>query len=517
MARGRIWWLALLVASCATRQASPQLVAELAAADALVHDGCYECLQRALAVYDRATGVRNAPPGAARGGFSVSVLLATRAKELGLPSEPAVELVRAWAAKVPAPRPPLADLAPDAYIAALQLVTGEITGLTPEEREERSRARRAAAPDGAPPPARVALSAAIKTDIVAQYLALAIDCEDARARNSVSPDAIVQRFPQPLIRFRLALCGIPNVRVDPLRAADARWVDTLFFEGRAEMTRFPAPDVGRAAELFEAAHTAFPSSTAMTLALGNARNALEEHAVALALFDSILESQRTHRDALLGRLLSLSYLRRHYDAMRTATTMVELGTYHIGDAYYWRAWNRYQVHELPAAWTDVEAATKLMVNTAVFTLAGFIAYAQRDLDTAIDRLDRAFRMDRSNCEAVWTEGMVHVDKQDWSNAATRFTTAVTCFADDARAARGEIATAERAAWTESVKTRRIATARKRAETSEHRHAQAAFNAASGYVRLGRKAEALRHVDIAATHPLLKDKAAALRGTIEKLR
>jgi tetratricopeptide (TPR) repeat protein len=324
------------------------------------------------------------------------------------------------------------------------------------------------------------------------------------------------RYPHPLMRFRLALCGIPGLRLDPLRQADARWVDTLFFEGRHEMTRFPAIDLSRATELFAAAHEAFPASVAITLALGHARNSLEEHQAALALFDAVLAEQPTHRDAMLGRLLSLSYLKRHYDAIRTATQMVDLGTYHMGDAYYWRAWNRYQVHELPSAWTDVEQASTLMVNTAVFTLAGFIAYAQRELETAIDRLERAFRIDQTNCEAVWTEGMVHIDKQDWSHASARFTTAMGCFAADAKAAHDAITVAQESTWAEPVKARRIATAQKRAESSEHRRAQSAFNAASSYLRLAKKSDALAHVHIAAEHPLLKDKAAALRAAIERL-
>jgi tetratricopeptide (TPR) repeat protein len=306
------------------------------------------------------------------------------------------------------------------------------------------------------------------------------------------------------------------VRVDPLRQADARWTDTLFFEGRAEMSRFPSPDVGRAVTLFQSAHEAFPASDAITLALGHANNALEVFDQALALFDSVLAARPTHRDALLGRLLSLSYLRRHYDAIRNATQMIGLGMYHMGDAYYWRAWNRYQVHDLPNAWSDVEEARKLMVNTAVYTLAGFIAYAQRELDTAIDRLDRAYRMDNTNCEAAWTEGMVHVDKEAWDRSSDRFTIAAGCFLADAKAARDAITTVENSTSSEADKARRMATARKRAESSEHRHAQSAFNAASSYLRLGKKAEALGYVDLAANHPLLKDKALALRVTIEKL-
>jgi hypothetical protein len=125
-------------------------------------------------------------------------------------------------------------------------------------------------------------------------------------------------------------------------------------------------------------------------------------------------------------------------------------------------------------------------------------------------------MDNTNCEAVWTEGLVHVDKQQWDRAADRFTSAVGCFAADATAAREAIATAQGSTWAEAVKVRRAATAQKRADSSEHRRAQAAFNAASSYLRLARKAEALGHVNLAAEHPLLKEKAAALRATIAKL-
>jgi tetratricopeptide (TPR) repeat protein len=309
---------------------------------------------------------------------------------------------------------------------------------------------------------------------------------------------------------------VPGLRLEPLRAADPRWADTLLFEARAEMTRFPAPDIGRGAELLADAHAAFPASLAITLALGNARNALEDHATALALFDAVLDAQPGHREALLGRVLSLGYLKRHYDAIRTATQMIELGTYYIGDAYYWRAWNRYQIHELPAAWVDIEEATKRMVNTSVHTLAGFIAYARRELDVAIDRLDQAYRLDRRNCEAVWTEGLVHVDQQAWPIAVDKFTSAMACFAADAREARDELAVAQNATWTAAAKARKIAAAQKRIDSSEHRHAQSAFNAASSCLRLGRKAEALAHAEVAAAHPLLKDRATALKTTIEKL-
>lgn len=489
---------------------------DLGRADTLLEAGCHQCLQEALATYTSVAAQKNAPPAAAIGAFRAAVLLTLRAKELGMPVEPALSEARRWAAGRSGAEP--GRLAPAAYLDALALVDGEVSGLVPEERERRNAARRATWPSvaGQLPASRAVLTPFLATDLLAQYVALAVDCEDARARKQINHTEVLSRYPQPLMRFRVALCGVPGLRMDPLRQADPRWLDTLFFEGRFEMSRFPAPDVGRAAQFFESARTAFPTSDAITLALGHAKNALEAFEEALAAFDSVLAAQPTHREALLGRLLSLSYMRRHYDAIRTATQMIALGMYYVGDAYYWRAWNRYQVHDLPNAWTDVEEARKLMVNTAVYTLAGFIAYAQRELDIAIDRLARAYQMDNTNCEAAWTEGMVHVDKEAWEQSSDRFTSAAGCFAADARAARETIATTREATWSEADKARRIATAQKRADTSDHRRAQSAFNAASSYLRLGQKAEALRFVDLAAQHPLLEEKAAALRVTIEKL-
>jgi tetratricopeptide (TPR) repeat protein len=282
------------------------------------------------------------------------------------------------------------------------------------------------------------------------------------------------------------------------------------------MTQRPIADIGKAASLLAPAHEAFPESVAITMALAMARNSLSEYEPALALYDSVLAGAPTHRDALLGRTMSLSYLLRHPDAIASASQMIALGTWHVGDAYYWRAWNRYQLTELEPAWSDIERATKLNINSAVYMLAGIIAYARKDLDTAIARLQRSYELDRENCEAVWTEGLVHVETQAWPLAAPRFALGVTCFTQAAAQARRDIEIAEKAAVSEALKQQRIAATQKRVDTAEHRAAQSAFNAASSYLRLGEKTVALGHVDVAAGHPLLKEKAAALKATIEKM-
>jgi tetratricopeptide (TPR) repeat protein len=515
----RVMWLLVLmaIAGCASRRPSPQLVAELGQAQALVAAGCYRCLQDALATFQRIAAEPHALPDAKHDAFGAALLLVIRSRELGLSDGAALEQARRLRVESRSP----SGLSADTYFDALRLVSGELTGQSPDERERRDKERRLLwTADGSVPTARTALTPGLQTEMVAQYLALAIDCEDAAARKTLDVDPILARYPVPLMRFRAALCARTtdtlSQQMVALRDADARWVDTYFFEGAREMSRYPTPDVGRAAELFALAHSAFPDSPAVTLALAHARNALSEYDAALALFDRALIEQPTHRDALLGRVLSLSYLNRHQDAIRSATQLINLGMFHQGDAYYWRAWNRYRVHLLPAAWEDVTRATELMVNTSVFTLAGFIAYAQQQLDTAIARLTEAYRLDATNCEAVWTEALVHVDQQAWTPASARFAVAVQCFAGAAEQARRDIAVATSAAWTEALKARRLAAAQKQLATAEHRGAQAAFNAAGSYARLGQKAEAIAYLERAAAHPLLKEKAAALRASVEKL-
>jgi tetratricopeptide (TPR) repeat protein len=510
-------WVATM-AACAARvpPTSPALLADISAASVQVREGCYQCLERALATYERVADTPRAPSAARRGAFDTAILLAARAKELGIPPEPFLSRARRHAALLPAPVAP--ELAPGVYVDAAELFVGELSGFDPDLRQQKSeRLRRSAAPDVPRPPARLALGEAAPSDLVAAYLSLAIDCEEARARRDVNAATVLDRHgDSPLIRFRLALCGVGGRGPASLREQDARWLDALVYEGRAELSRRPAADVAKAVEFFASAHAAFPSSLAITLALGNAQNALSEYDAALLNFDAVLAQTPTHREAGLGRTMSLSYLSRHEEAIAEATRLIGLGTWLIGDAYYWRAWNRFQLKELDTAWADIEEASKLNVDTSVFTLAGFIAYARKELEVAVNRFDRAFALDPTNCEAVWTAGLVHVDQQAWGDAAPKFSRGMTCFASAAAQAESEIAETEKATYAEALKARRIAAAQKRVETSRFRGAQSALNAAQCYLRLGQKVLALVHVDAAAEHPQLKEKTVSLRGAIEKL-
>ena len=187
------------------------------------------------------------------------------------------------------------------------------------------------------------------TDLAANYIALAIDCEQPKLMESVDVKGLLSTYEGvPLLRFRLAICGQRGApEAGALRAGDPRWTDTLYWEGRREL----ASSIGRAIDLpkvlslYAEGREAFPISVMLAMAWANANMIGEEFEGALSGFDHVLSTQPTHRDAMNGRMQSLSYLLRHEDAVATATRLLDLGTWHIADANYWRAWNRYHLKD----------------------------------------------------------------------------------------------------------------------------------------------------------------------------
>ena len=514
----------LLSAHCAARRpalTSSQL-ADVSRAEALVREGCYRCLQEAYEIY-AALAVR--PSGlAVRGAFDVTLLLAVREKELGLPADETVNRARALLARLspaPASGRPQADLNPAVLLEAAEAIVGDLSGLDSDERQRRS--ERLEQPDAAADANLQLQQTLLKiatTSETAAYLALAIDCEQPRNRRSIDQAALrTQAAGSPLMRYRAAICsdGQPT-SLTQLREADPRWADTLFFEGRYEMgSPSRSPEPVRAAALLTSASDAFPESIAIRMMLANAQEMNGDFAAALASFDQILAWKPAHVDARLGRVRTLTYLGRADEAIKAATELIDLGTWHVGDAYYWRAWNTYQTHRLEPAWADIQHAMRLRANTAVYALAGSIAYARKDLDTAVGHFDRAFEMDSTNCPAVSSAGLVHVDQAAWQPAAESFSNATRCYTLAASTARKELTSLEQSALEPGLKARRISSTRKRIESGEELAGQSALSAAQSFVQSGQTRPALDYIELAERHPATRAQALALRARIAGTR
>ena len=499
-----------VVCGCAARHPISTRAVALTEAQSLVHAGCYSCLREALATLERAALARTTPE-VARAAFTTSILLVVRARELGLPDEQSIERAQFWSRHV---QPTTGQLPTSAYFDAIALIQGDTSGLPPRERERRATERRWGwTADGSVPPARAALSSHLAEDIAAEYIALTLDCEDAQARKTLAADEVLARHPVPLIRFRLHVCLGHEDGLRRLVETDPRWGDTYYIRGRLAMVRRPSPNLLEAASLLIAAHEAFPESQAMILALAGVRNALADHAGALVLFDAVLKVQPRHPDALLGRLLSQSYLNRHAEAVGTATALIELGTDHMSAAWYWRAWNRYHLRALAEAWRDVTNAISFDASASTYTLAGVIAYARQWPVTAIARLRTAYALDSGHCDAVWTEALVHVDQEDWRTAAWRFAIAVDCYGHAAEQGKRELDVARQNARTNPLHAREVGLAQDRLERAERRRAQSAFNAANSSARAGDRQVALTYLAVAASHPLMAKKSAELKRQI----
>lgn len=502
----------LLLSACAARGPSAQFVAELAKAQSLLAEGCYTCLQESLALFEKQAAARLPLPGARDGVFDATLLIALREKELGIPGDPG--MTKVWERVTPGRQ---------AVFDAAELIIGDTISLDPDRRAQLTgRFRPPLEPDN---PKRRALDAAPDSDLAANYVALSIDCEQQKLSESLNLRSLSDRYAGvPLMQFRLSTCPRPNApSVTALREGDPKWKDTLYWEGRRELASAAgrAIDIPKVLNLFAEGRAAFPSSVLLTLAWANTNLLAEEYEGALSGFDAVLSSQATHRDALNGRLQSLSYLLRHADAVAAATRLLDLGTWHIADANYWRAWNRYHLKQYDTAWEDVENATRGLSNGRVYMLAGLIAYARKELPIAVDRFDRAFQLDPSACDATWMSGLVSIDEAELATAAPKFTRGMTCFASSAAAlrqdrARTDLAIQQRGTAATARELRQLDRLQRDAENAEEKSAQSAYNAAQCYARTGQKSLALHLIDVAIAHPKMSEKAIAMKAAIEKL-
>jgi tetratricopeptide (TPR) repeat protein len=412
--------------ACATRRTAPPSPATLAAqpapppidVDALIREGCFRCLERALAV---AEGER---------AFEVAALLTIRAKELGLPY--AEYRQRAGAA---AP----ADAAFAAYLAIVDAVPVDaLSG----ERYRRSASspvgnERAASRAPIPPPSiadravewRAALQSGSGSAVFRRYLDLVIADGCGLVPQPASappPELAASERDVPLLRYRIGLCGRQIEQFQAFRDADREFVDADYALGRIALARQPA-DLDEALRRVQSARDAFPASLAIGTVLGAVHDAREEWTEALAAYDAVIADFPGHRDALLGRAVALSHLARHEEAIATATQMIDLGEWLIGEAYYWRAWNEFSLQRYPAAREDTDRAKARMINAAVFVLSGLVEWNLLRLPTAEAEFEQAMKIDFGRCDAARFLGRVRVQRTELPEALAAFRQAIQCF------------------------------------------------------------------------------------------
>lgn len=411
------------VASCANRKpavVSPPVVSAPSApavdVTALIGHGCFRCLERALA--------------AAQGeqAFEVAALLTLRAKELGLPYADYRQRAGAVAPADPA------------FATYLEVIdAGPIDSLTGERyvREPPVPPRIERDANGAPirQPSiadravgwRELLKTGPGSDVFRRYLDMMVGCSlMPQSSDTPAVELSPAEHDVPLLRYRLGLCGRQPQDFRALRDGDPEFVDADLTLARIALVTAPV-DLDEALRWMQSAHQAFPDSPLISTLLGHVYDEREEWTQALTTYDGLVAAMPVHREALLGRTIALSHLGRNQEAMATATRMIELGSWLMGEAYYWRAWNEFAMQQYQVAREDTDRAKARMINASVFVLSGLVEWNLLRLPTAESELEEALKMDFGRCDAARYLGRVRMQRNKPPEAIAAFKQAIQCF------------------------------------------------------------------------------------------
>jgi tetratricopeptide (TPR) repeat protein len=471
------WQLAALLLALATSAAcavGPSAIAAPATSafsaariDAQIERGCYACLTRA---YDAAVAASDRTRT-----FESALLLAARAKELGLPYQSWLERARA----VLPPGPDSSDYL--AIVQALRIdpLADDRDAVLVETIKNRASAQTVAA-------WRTDLGTGAGSPLLRAYLELSLVCQYVVDDRNVTIAAAVQRFHDvPLIQYRAGACGASQApHLAAVRDAVPEFADVDFAVGRYALDVPRQPDQDEALQRFTTARAAFPESPAIIASLAALRRDREEWAEALDAYDAALRLVPTHRDALLGRVVTLSHLSRYDDAIAAATRIIALGTWFTGEAYYWRAWNEYHLARIEDARIDTDRAKGLMHNASVLVLSGMIEWHEHRLDGSEAELQDALTLDAGQCEAAFLLGSVRAERRQWASAAAAFELAQRCYDLSVTLRRETIARISAGPGSEEGKTRQIAL-QQRAMTEEAQHRDEAAQNAAQLERRGR--------------------------------
>jgi hypothetical protein len=228
--------------------------------------------------------------------------------------------------------------------------------------------------------------------------------------------------------------------------------------------------------------------------------------------------QPAHEDALLARTTCLSHLHRHDEAIAAAGRVIDQPSAQVGDGFYWRAWNRWMLKQLPDARRDIERAKSWRRTGQILTLAGAIAHDQDDLEPAETDLKAALSMSGGStiCEAAWYLGLVYDKKEIRLEGARQFEAASACYLG--RQSLSEINRRTLGARDDidpDFKARKMAALDAAIREARTQRAGAAYNAARLHLQSGNVDRARQLVEVAALEHSIANEVAQLRVLVER--
>jgi tetratricopeptide (TPR) repeat protein len=372
--------------------------ARLAAADAQVKAGCFECLLQAHKEYDALRTVAIVADAAAAGAVRTAVLLAIRERELGTDDSGYLQRARHLAASAAAPvqqaLAPLTDIADTLPVRGAARQVSDDVALARMQAANRNRESWTEL-----------LRARADADPLTAYLWLAFNCAYVPAGQQAVDawlGSLVDWRETPLIAFKAATCRSgQTTSLAQMLERDPRFVETNYF--LAISAQFSGR-IEQAIEKLERAYAWRPRWPAATHLLADDYLAMEEFDRAIDFFDRTLAVVPDFAEARLGKVRALTYAGR-YEAALAEIEPLLAGRWLVGDARYWRAFNEAQLNRNDEAWADIELAARLLVNADVPKLAGMIAYRRQEIDVARAKFEESRERNPADCETGYYLGV----------------------------------------------------------------------------------------------------------------
>jgi tetratricopeptide (TPR) repeat protein len=443
--------------------------------------------------------------------FETEVLILLREKEIGVPWDSSLARVRQLAPLIPP------EFEAARVTALAEAVHPDVLGLSGAE-VDTVRSRSAAFA-----PHRQGeldwISGARYSSAFREYLALSIDCSTVSADPTVLPAQRVYAGGQvpPIIEYRRSTCEpYVDLGLQRVRAAVPRFAETDYFRAQLNLDDVERTGGARAHEFLQNFHTAFRESASATYLLGALARATDECERALPYFAATLTLRPAHEHALLGEAICLTGVKRHADAITSATQIIDDGVRNVVAALYWRALNHRALGNLPLARADIERAKRFGIADDVYTISGLIAFEMDDVQLAEADLLIALSMPSAdrNCTGAFFLGRVYVSFGRDMDAAARFEQSMLCCEAAVNSIRALIDETQSDDEIEAgYKLRRLRRMEQQVLDNRAQQYAAAFNAANHFFRSGNVARARELLQVAALDSTLAEPVAKLRGAI----
>ncbi len=507
----------LFMAFCAPEKkakVTPQLIDyqnKIKEAESLVKRGSYSCLKEASQLYRELLAFRRFQKQTKEKLIKVDFLLALREKELGvLDSKSLTEASRLILAS-----PSLPEYS--VYLDLVDSIPRKTKGFVHDFPQDSSKIEITynKLKKNVPLWAKL-LKEQYKTDEFFAYLYICLidNFSPYLGEEKLDFSLLSRIFAQsPLIQFKLSI--IPEENEEKLNLLLEN--EPLFYEAHyflAEIALKRGELIAAEQNLLKV-YEQIPESSSTVITLGSIYFALEELTKSLEFYKQAIKMAPEYRDALLGKAICLSYLEKNEEAIECCKTLITLGSFFMGESYYWLAWNQNELGNLDAAWESAENAKKYLYgNSELLTLAGIIAFKKENLEVAEKNLMEALQINASNGEACFYLGNVYAKKMDWKNSGVQFGLAADCYQWIEKALEEKIKEIENSSLSKERKEKLISRRKAQLKKTALTKATALYNGAAGYYNAGMKEEALNLAQKASLHTALKEKAEELISKIK---